>query len=207
MESELPLTSALESLLSRDNILRSPLLSSLIAGRNQLPISELCDLPMLLPLAPSVRSVWEACKESPYLKDMIRDDMTNTMISVPFSADRRALRIRNIPRSITNAEVSHFLATICGAAPYRIWREHPILLVRFESEVELFAVWAALGYCPLDGVLLDAELALGPPKRPKSREPTHSRGKKSFKGRSSLPPQRDDVRLCEGDFSPLAALG
>jgi hypothetical protein len=187
----------------------------MIATTNQISMASICELPSLQAFRPSILAVCAACQSSPKLsallvgrRDFIPGGDPNALF-FPFVVDPTTLHIKDIPYSITHAKISSLLATICGGSQYRIWREQTGVRVEFDASVELFAVWIALAYCPIDGVLLDAELAWDYFPGPKGRDQPQ-RGKKFTKGRRSPPPHRQangEVRLRLDDFPPLSVLG
>jgi hypothetical protein len=139
------LVGVLESLLTRDSILKSPLLSSLIILRNQISISSICELARLQSFNPTFDSIWTACSSSTQLQVLL-SQWDPAFLILPFSIDPLVLQIRDHPRPLDSDALTRFISGISGTGKYRIARPNRSVPPRitFKSSGDLFAVWRAL---------------------------------------------------------------
>jgi hypothetical protein len=130
-------------------------------------------------------------------------DCDTTHLILPFLVDFTSLKIRR-PMATTDDIISLLLGQICGSGHCRILSDQPwCARLKFDTSSELFAAWRALGYCPVNGALVDAELGTRTPAKTKTEK---KKEKAARNGRAWAPRKAREMRFNPDDFPPLSAL-
>lgn len=198
------LTPWIESILSRDAILRSPLLCSCVRNGNELFLDDVRQLPTFGALDVSRDELRKALSDHKTAPKSCIQSVTFLSVVLNFFVDPTTLIIRTSLTKPQQQQLRRMIVHICGEAKGKVMSaKGSEISIKFTDPAECFAFWRALPYVPLGEILLDASMGVlqTMEKKPASKKKYKNNNKNSKK---SKPPE---VLLKPSDFPPLSLLG
>lgn len=194
------LTPWIESILSRDAILRSPLLCSCLRNGNELFLDDVRQLPTFGALDVSRDELRKALSDHKTAPKSCIQSVTYLSVVLNFFVDPTTLIIRTPLTKMQQQQLRRMIAHICGEAKGRVISSKVSeISIKFTDPAECFAFWRALPYVPLGGTLVDASMGVL-----QTMEKKPAKKKRKNNNKKSKPPE---VHLKPSDFPPLSLLG
>jgi hypothetical protein len=156
-----PLAAQLTALFTKESVLQSPLLCSMIAYGNCVPLVSIARLPWFRDKAATVQEIWTAADGSVHFQRVV-SPQNECFIQLPFSVDVKALVIRTANVASIRRGLSAYVATMIGPVAYDIavFPKERCCRISFDDARDLIAFWRALPYRPLNGLYLAGEMGL-----------------------------------------------